>query len=356
MNHSNVFYRTGQLPLFNNRMYHSEEAARQCATGDVILAQDPITGLVSNHAFEPDRIVYDSDYQNEQANSDAFRRHLDEVAALITRHLAGKSLIEVGCGKGGFLAQLASLGFDITGMDPAYEGSDPAIRKEYFTPSSAITGEGILLRHVLEHIPDPVGFLRHIRDSNGGRGLVYIEVPCLDRIIAQHSWFDIFYEHVNYFRLSDFHRMFGTVLEAHHSFHGQYLSVVADLSTLREPQLDEPMLEFPASFTSGIKEHSRRLRHSPTHATAIWGGASKGVIFAIHMMREGTPVRSVIDINPAKQGKFLAVTGLRVLSPSEAIASLPDGSDIIVMNPNYLDEIRRLTSDRYHYLTTDTHD
>jgi hypothetical protein len=49
----------------------------------------------------------------------------------------------------------------------------------------------------------------------------------LDR--RAQSWFDLFYEHVNYFRLDDLRRMFGTVHEAGHLFGGQYLYIVADL-------------------------------------------------------------------------------------------------------------------------------
>jgi len=344
-------YRAMQMPLFQNRMYADAGTARACETGDVVLAQDEITGLVSNVAFEQDRLVYDEHYQNEQANSAAFRQHLDWVASLIQRHLSGKRLIEVGCGKGGFLDKLVDLGFEITGMDPAYEGNNPSIRKEVFSPASEITGDGIILRHVLEHIQDPVEFLKLIRDANGGRGWIYIEVPCLDWIIQNHSWFDVFYEHVNYFRLSDFHRIFGTVIEGTRSFNGQYLSVLADLATLRDPVREEPLIQFPEAFSKGIQETAEKLRNSDSDSVAIWGGASKGVVFAIQMMRQGLMVKTVIDINTAKQGKYLAVTGLRVKSPKEAISQLPNGSNIIVMNSNYLPEIREATNSRYEYHT-----
>ena len=210
-NHQELFRIEG-MPIFQNRMYPSADAARNCVTGDVVLVQNLDTGLVYNGAFDPSLVIYDRDYQNEQANSSAFQQHLDDVAGLIHEHLAGKSLIEVGCGKGGFLEKLADMGFEITGMDPAYEGDNPAIRREYFTPESATTADGVVLRHVLEHIPDPVSFLEGISDPNGGGGLIYIEVPCLDWILEHHSWFDVFYEHVNYFRLSDFERMFGKVI------------------------------------------------------------------------------------------------------------------------------------------------
>ena len=91
-----------------------------------------------------------------------------------------------------------------------------------------------LLRHVLEHIQDPVSFLAEIANANQG-GQIYIEVPCFDWILEHKAWFDLFYEHVNYFRLDDLRRMFGTVHEAGHLFGGQYLYVVADLASLRDP-------------------------------------------------------------------------------------------------------------------------
>ena len=65
------------------------------------------------------------------------------------------------------------------------------------------------------------------------------------------------------------------------------------------------------------------------------------------------PVAAVIDINPAKQGKYLAATGLQVQSPEQALAGLPEGVDIYVMNPNYLSEIRELSGNKYNYIEVD---
>jgi SAM-dependent methyltransferase len=327
------------LPLFQNRMYDSAEAARACPRGDVVLVEDATTGLVHNAAFDAARMDYDSAYQNEQGMSPQFQRHLDRVAELILSTMGRKGLVEVGCGKGRFLELLAARGAEIAGFDPTYEGDNPLVRKEYFSESLGIRGEGLILRHVLEHIQDPVAFLARLAAANGGRGLIYIEVPCLDWICDNRAWFDIFHEHVNYFRLGDFGRMFGRVLHADRAFGGQYLRVVADLSSLRPPRRDpaDPV-RFPADFTARLT----REAGAATGPSVLWGGASKGVIFALLRERAGHPVDRVIDINPAKQGKYLAGTGLRVLSPAEGLAGLPKGSVIHVMNPNYLAEIQAM--------------
>jgi hypothetical protein len=61
----------------------------------------------------------------------------------------------------------------------------------------------------------------------------------------------------------------------------------------------------------------------------------------------------VVDINPAKQGKYLPVTGLKVHSPEDFVRMLPEKNPIYVMNSNYLDEIKCLSGNKFTYLTID---
>lgn len=347
-------YKAKQLPVFQNRMFHSEQAARDCAKGDVVLVQDLETGLIFNRAFRPELMQYDADYQNEQAESVVFQKHLEKMSDLVVKHFRGDTLLEVGCGKGRFLEQLQSMGFEIKGVDPTYEGSNTTVIKEYFTADLGVQAEGIILRHVLEHVKDPVSFLSNIRDANGGRGKIYIEVPCFDWICTHRSWVDIFYEHVNYFRLSDFNRMFGVVHEAGHTFGGQYLYAVADLATIRLPAYEvSGQVEFPNDFLAPVHRYVDRVKTQSSDLglpAAIWGGASKGVIFSLFMQRAGASIDVVVDINPAKQGKYLAATGLRVQSPEDAMGKLAPGTDLFVMNSNYLAEIQELTRHQFNYL------
>lgn len=347
-------YRAVRLPLLQNRTFDSVEAARDCETGDVVLVQDLATGLIFNEAFDPALIRYDSEYQNEQALSEVFRRHLEDVAVVVGRHFAGRTLIEIGCGKAHFLEMLQRMNFGVTGFDPAYEGTNPDVRRENFSAGIEIDADGIILRHVLEHVPDPVGFLEQIRDANRSHGRIYLEVPCFDWICRHRSWFDIYYEHVNYFRFADLERMFGTVHEAGYSFGGQYIYVVADIASVRTPAVCGFLpAELPTDFLDSVNSYSQRLKRARANrksASAIWGGASKGVIFALFMERAGTPVDVAIDISPAKQGRFLPVTGLRIDSPAEAMRLLDPGSEVFVMNANYLEEIRKQSGERFTYL------
>lgn len=355
MNHDSI-YHVENLPVQQNRCYSTAKEAVVCPTGNLILKQHPLTGIVSNVAFNPDLMVYDKDYQNEQGYSGIFQQHLHQVIDILRPYLKDKSILEVGCGKGMFLNLVRKEGFSAVGIDPAYEGNASYIMKKPFSLSLGVTGEVVILRHVLEHIHNPLKFLSSILEANRGKGIIYIEVPCLDWINEHQAWFDIFYEHVNYFRLSDFSRIFGTILESGKLFGGQYLYVIADMSTLNmKPTKEFQEFRLQDNFHNSIDMAIARIIKG--RKNVLWGAASKGVIFALYLLqRENVSMDIAIDINPAKQGKYLPVTGLPVVSPMQGLSGLRPGDAIFVMNSNYFSEIYSLAGGDYVYYKVDQYE
>jgi hypothetical protein len=69
--------------------------------------------------------------------------------------------------------------------------------------------------------------------------------------------------------------------------------------------------------------------------------------------RAGFPIDAIVDVNPAKQGRFLPATGLKVLSPEQALAELPVDSVVYVMNSNYLAEIKEMSQNKFKYIGID---
>ena len=350
-------YQQNRFPVLQIRAYSTEQEARSCVLGDIDIVQCLETGLIFNAAFSQDLMVYDENYNNAQATSEVFKEHLNWVAEVIDVNLGVENLIEVGCGKGFFLELMLKKGFDITGFDSTYDGENPKIVKRYFEPGIIKKpANGLILRHVLEHIPDPVDFLFQLKKSNGDQGLIYIEVPCFDWIMEKRTWFDLFYEHVNYFRLHDFKRMFGRVIDCGHCFGGQYLYVVADLATLQLPKFDETcLINFPENFLMSLNPpQEKKVREDGgKYEVAVWGGASKGVIYSLLRERIGLPIDLIIDVNPAKQGKYIPVTGLKVYSPDQAMMKLKDGATVYVMNSNYISEIKEMSNHRFNYVGVD---
>ena len=78
-------YQAQQFPVFQNLMFHSKDEAKNCVKGDIDLVQDLETGLIFNQAFNSDLMKYNSDYQNEQAVSNMFRQHLQNVSTIIQK-------------------------------------------------------------------------------------------------------------------------------------------------------------------------------------------------------------------------------------------------------------------------------
>lgn len=358
MNSNRKIYHAKQLPVFQNKMFSSANEAINCIKGDVELVQDIETGLIFNNSFNPDLMKYDANYQNEQANSSIFKEHLNNISDIIIKHFWSRSLIEVGCGKGYFLELLQGKGFKITGLDPAYEGNNASVIKKYFSPEIGLQADVIILRHVLEHVQDPIKFLSNICASNGNQGKIFIEVPCFEWICNHFAWYDVFYEHVNYFRLLDFYNIFGEVIESGHTFGGQYLYVIADLATINPFIKNYKNFEFPKNFLKTVDQFAQKIQSKKRCvqklSTAIWGASSKGVIFSLFMQRAGSNIDLVIDINPVKQGKYLAATGFQISSPELAIKKLVPGADIYIMNSNYLTEIKYLTKNRFNYFLVES--
>lgn len=344
-----------KLPAQQNKVYRSRDDAINCPKGNVLLVQDPDTGLVYNAEFIPELIVYDESHQNEQGCSLFFKEHLSAVSLIVKKHLKDGGAVEVGCGKGTFLEYLRSLGCEVVGVDPAYEGEAEYIKKTAFSCELGLSGDLVILRHVLEHISDPYAFLDSVAEANGRSGLIYIEVPCLDWIAQNQAWFDVFYEHVNYFRLDNFNNLFGEIIDSGHLFGAQYIYVVAELSSLRKLKNGAgAAFELGYDFMAGVDRVVQILAENPAKQVVVWGGASKGVILAHHVRQKSDRFFSfAIDINPAKQDGFFPGTGLPVLSPKEGLSRMNDEDIILVMNSNYLSEIKSIAGSRFRYCIAD---
>jgi ABC-type Fe3+-hydroxamate transport system substrate-binding protein len=68
----------------------------------------------------------------------------------------------------------------------------------------------------------------------------------------------------------------------------------------------------------------------------IWGTGSKGVTF-LNSVPAARQIAYAVDINPRKQGMFVAGSGQKIVSPAFLVAYQPDV--VIIMNPNYEAEI-----------------
>ncbi len=351
-------------PVLMNRLYANPAEARAAPRGHLAFAGCRACGFVWNRAFEPEKIVYDGDYENDQTHSPAFAAHVEDRARDV---IAGAhdgipiDFLEVGCGQGGFIATVARIAGGrlrgAEGFDPAWRGADgegPAgsrIHKCYLDKHTAsrlaLAPNVVASRHTIEHIPDPPAFLRTIRQALGtqSRANLFIETPCAEWILERGAVQDFFYEHCSIFTARSLALALRNAGFASphvtHVFGGQYLWARAGGSHADEAADVGPAP--PLSITNVRRAFLARWRddlagRAANGPVALWGAGAKGVNFALLADPAGRAIDCVIDVNPAKQGKYLAGSGLPVVAPAAAATRKP--ASIYVMNPNYLGEIR----------------
>jgi len=333
-------------------------------------------GFVFNRSFDANLLSYGEDYDNSQNFSPAFVSHLNGLVHRLVHEngVSNCTIVEVGCGKGDFLQRLTAPeefenhGF---GFDPAYVGPEQLnngrtefCRTFYDEDSSRIPADVVISRHVIEHVPEPRILLRSIRAalSSSPNARVFFETPCVEWILRNQVAWDFFYEHCSLFTQSSLARLFEEsgfhVKTVDHVFGGQYLwleagltaSVPASLSFSRRTnfaQLSAQILSMGTQYGSSEARRNARWtqrvsRLAKQGPIALWGAGAKGVTFANLIDRENTLFSCVVDTNPGKQGRFLAGTGHAIISPEALVRH--NVHSVVVLNPNYLEEIRKTLS------------
>ena len=314
------------------------------------LRRNTLLDFVENEAFDSSLIDYSEDYENSQAHSVKFKTHMKSVLTMLKQHVTQDSrIVEVGCGKGDFVEMVQADGsFKIKGYDASYEGNNSAIEKRYLNENDRIKADLVILRHVLEHVPNPYNFLSMLK-AVFGETKIYIEVPNYDWIVANQTFFDITFEYVNYFSQMSLKRLFDVSATMHGLlFDEQYQYVIADLASLNsdfneryESQNWEYIL-FNDLFPNLQADINRLDAAAQEHPVYIWGAATKGCLFLVHCRNSDCLIDKVqyaIDQNPQKHGKFLPGSLVPIESKSEFLSTVQGEALLIVSNPAYKDEI-----------------
>lgn len=357
-----VFYEATGMPTQTCVLLDTMEEAERYPTGDLRLGFCPNCGFIQNQAYDPRLVDYSRPTEESQAFSGKFQSFAQELARdLVDRYdLVGKSVLEVGCGKGDFLLLLADCGIAHgVGIDPGYLANRPEtlagriefIRDWYDGGSTGMTADLVISRHLMEHVPNVGEFLRWLAASTERTpgAALFTEVPDTLRVLEEGAFWDVYYEHCSYFTAGSLSRALASagldVTDVRKGFEDQYLLAEARPGTGRPlPGLDEP-----ASVSASVARFSSRSADrisfwrdavgdelAAGREVAVWGGGSKAVAFLTTL--DVGPV-TVVDINPHKQGKWLPTLGIEVESP-DVLPGLAPGL-VIPMNVAYVEEIGR---------------
>ena len=357
------FYLSSNVPVHSTLLFSTRDEALTFPREDVSLGFCRSCGFISNRAFSDEHIEYSARYEETQGFSRVFQDfHRDLATRLINKfNLRNKRILEIGCGKGEFLHLLCGLA-DNTGIgfDPVYVPErDQSIttrvefRRELYTEMHTDLREDfVVCKMTLEHIPDPLRFMSMVRHAleHSPEAHVFFQVPDMKRVLLERAFWDVYYEHCSYFTAGSLRRLFiragFDVAEVWTEYSGQALMIAArprDPRSVDHDSDDIPaMLDLAHGFAGDVNrligEWRARLleRQRAGLRTVIWGAGSKAVAF---LSKIGTDidVRYAVDVNPFKDGTFLAGSGQEIVGPEFLRDYRPDV--VVVMNPVYVGEI-----------------
>ncbi|HWO93873.1 MAG TPA: methyltransferase domain-containing protein [Dehalococcoidia bacterium] len=360
-----IFYEVRDVPVHSCVLVRSRQDALDFPRGNLRLASCKGFGFIWNVDFDPTLLDYRQDYEETQGFSPTFNAFARQLAHdLVDRHdLRGKDVLEIGCGKGEFLALLAELGGNRgLGIDPSFAasrrpGTDASLTfiEDYYSEAyTHLTGDLIACRHTLEHVPNVADFVELTRTSAERRpgSIVFFEVPDTLRVLREAAFWDIYHEHCSYFTPGSLARLFRrsafTVTDVALAYGDQYILLEATLDSAPAEVLpsEDGVGEMEAlvdcarrALPANVDAWRTRLQRwtSEGKATVLWGAGSKAVAF-LTTTGAGEHVAAAIDINPHKHDTFLPVTAHAVLSPERLCTLQPEV--VIVMNRVYEGEVR----------------
>lgn len=360
------FYSIANVPITCTSVFATSQEAASIPSGRIDLCICNDCCLIYNRSFDRCLGEIGARYESSQGASAVFEEYSRSLARdWVERYsLAGKRVLEIGSGSGSFLTHLIDCGVaQATGIDPladrqTLQCDDARITliPEYFADDHfKIDAEALVCRHTLEHIDDIRGFLNQLRHwaERNPHSVVLFEIPDAERIFNERAFWDIYYEHCNYFTLDTVRAAFEiagfSVVSVKRSYSDQYLLIEAVMHREQTPSIQrsrppcpkDDYLRFADDVGRSIGNCRRALWQlgTPSRPVILWQGAAK-TVGLITALAEAHMIGGAVDMNPQRHGQFLPGSGLQIMPPEWLLEIRP--RYVVLMNPVYLAEVRAL--------------
>lgn len=305
-------------------------------------------------------VVYFRDVIRASAVSDEMKVfRLEYFKEFVEKYgLAGKKIVEIGCGKGEFLELMAKA--DVTAYGIEHDSSSVkvcmerglCVTEEFMEHAQQKLAnapfDAFFIMNFLEHIPEPNTFLQGIYHNLSKEAIGLIEVPNMDYILEKAIFSEFMADHLMYFTEQTLRLLLEKngfdVLECKAVWHKYCLAAVVK---------KRPVLNL-----NGFYERQELIVHSINHfiwenqnegrKIAVWGAGHQALaVIALSGIKD--KIEFVVDSAVFKQNKYTPGTHVFVMEPEE-LRRQGIGA-VLIMAASYSDEVAGIVRKNYQNIT-----
>lgn len=319
----------------------------------------PSSGMIQLNTLLPLEVVYAEEHGSGTVG-DVWNQHHAAFAEFVTKYTSVNSVLEIG-GLHGHLAKKClekrDLNWTIVEPNPRVDQSIPVkVIKTFFDDkfTSEEKYDAVVHSHVLEHIYDPLTFMRHVANFMNKDSLLIMSVPNLEAMLRNKYTNCLNFEHT-YFASEDFVKYFlsyfGYELIESNYFrddHSVFFCAKKVKDTIEEIAIPrEFYIKNKRLFEDYISYHKGLIKElNEIKGNVYLFGAH---IFSQYLLQFGldsSKIVNILDNDPNKQEKRLYGTDLIVKSP-EALKDVEEGTVILkagMYNSEIKEQISKINS------------
>ncbi|MDR3000509.1 MAG: class I SAM-dependent methyltransferase [Fibromonadaceae bacterium] len=330
--------------------------------------------LVQIDEYKKSTDIFNSEYAYFSSYSSSWLEHAKKYVNMITEKIKlNKSsfVVEIASNDGYLLQYFKEKNIPCLGIEPTASTAKAAREKgievieKFFNESLAQTlkkADLIVGNNVLAHVPDINNFVLGLKTTLKPSGIITMEFPHLLNLIKLNQFDTIYHEHFSYLSLIATQKIFNlqglkifNVEEL--STHGGSLRIYAThnentLLAIEDSVSDIINKEKAAKLDTiegykGFEEKVREIKwdfldfllraRKEGKKIAAYGAAAKGNTFLNYCGIRNDIIDFVIDASPHKQGKYLPLSYIPIVSEDVLKKERPDY--IIILPWNLKDEI-----------------
>jgi len=330
--------------------------------------------LVQIDEYKKSNEIFNSEYAYFSSYSSSWLEHSKKYVNMIIGKLNldnDSYVIEIACNDGYLLQYFKEKNIPCLGIEPATSTAKVAKEKginvleEYFSANVALKlkkADLILGNNVLAHVPDINDFVKGLKIVLEPSGTITMEFPHLLTLIKSNQFDTIYHEHFSYLSLITVQKIFNIQglkiynveeLPTHGGSLRIYAAHTENTLLIIEDNINEIIKKEKSAGLDnieGYKDFEEKIQtikwnfldflvktKKEGKNIAAYGAAAKGNTFLNYCGVKSDVIDFVVDASPHKQGKYLPLSHIPIVSEDILRKAKPDF--IIILPWNISDEI-----------------